>query len=154
MGRLINLAIFAVMFILGIQFVRDYFGVSDTEGRENLQKLIKEGATAEAKYDSVYSETTIKIAGLPVKLLDIKYFFEVNGKQYEGKQLIDSAPITENLTVKYLKENPEISSANPEEELKKRQDSEKDTGMLWFGIGLTIVGLLGVIYIIRKFLGK
>ena len=84
-------------------------------------------------------------------LRNLARLYLLAGNDAKFKYWLDSFVV---VNVGPLKENPEISSANPEDDLKKRADSENDTGLLWFGIGLTIVGLLGFIYIVRKFLGK
>ena len=149
-----NLGTFIVMLIVGCLCLYVYFDIGIEGEKANLRKLIKEGIPTEAKYAKVADSFEFNVVVVPVKVKSLKYYFDVNNRQYEGMELVDSLPTNRHVSIKYLKENPEINSINPEMDLDKIQKRSKSTLLFWVSVGMTTFGLLGTVYTIKKMLGK
>ncbi len=152
MKRIIGLLLPLVLIVIGIQFTRDYFGDTGAESKEKYEKLISEGETTTAKLASKYKETTIKIAGLPIKLYEVEYTFSANNQTYSGTKSLSGPPSEPLMQVTFLSTDPSVNAINPNEELAKMEEYEKSSSTLYIGLGLLVVGLLIGFYRIKSFI--
>ena len=151
MKKIIGLLLPLVLIVIGIQFTRDYFGDTRAESKERYENLISEGEKTTAKLASQYKETTIKIAGLPVKLYEVEYTFSANGKKYSGSKSLQGPPSEPLMQVTFLPSDPNINAINPSEELSKVEEHENSSSTLYIGLGLLVVGLLIGYYRVKSF---
>ncbi len=142
MKKIIGLLLPLILIVIGIQFTRDYFGNNGAETKAKYEKLISEGQTATANLASQYKETTIKIAGLPIKLYEIEYSFSVNGQEYSGTKSLKEPPGKPQMEVTYLSSDPSENAINPNEELNSIREYERSSSTLYIGLGLLLVGLI------------
>jgi hypothetical protein len=141
----------AFLIIAGCINLRNHF--SDKKSQElhqkiqNIESLIKSPSEAIAVLDSTYEVTTIKIMDIPTKFYKIKYFFEVNGRQYSGvteKFQPEKITVLPLIKIKYLAEDPYINSNDPVAELRKLKDEKSSNMDLYFGLGLLLIGIFMV----------
>jgi uncharacterized protein (UPF0335 family) len=133
----------------GYQIIKFVTGASAEEKAAKVKKLellIKEGKTVTAVYDSVYSE--VKIKGVKVK--SIKYFYAVDGKNYEGKHYFKEEPTESVVAVKYLPSEPSFNEIDPEAELKEAKEDQDSKADLYVGLVLIVVGAGGALYNLKK----
>jgi len=151
MKRIIGLLLPLVLIVIGVQFTRDYFGDTRAESKEKYEKLISEGETTTAKLASQYKETTIKIAGLPIKLYEVEYTFSANDQTYSGTKSLSGPPSEPLMQVTFLSSDPSVNAINPSEELTKMEEHENSSSTLYIGLGLLVIGLLIGFYRIKSF---
>ncbi len=108
----------------------------------NIQKLISSPVEVNAFLDSVYTITTVKILGAPVKLYETKYFFTVDNQLYSGIYQPTEPPTIPLINIKYLAENPSINSPDPERELAHLKSSKTSKTSLYIGLFLLISGAI------------
>jgi len=142
MKKLLNLILPIILLVIGIQFTRDYFGVTGKEERAKLEQLISSGEETLGTLKDEYKEKTIKIAKIPVKTYEVEYNFKVEEKMFSGLKTLKNLPTEQTIKVKYLPSNPEINAVNPEEELASLVKSEGSTSTLLIGLALILVGLV------------
>lgn len=143
--RIITLLVILFMFSVCKNCAGSYIKGSDQEYISNLQKMISENNVAQAIYYPEYTEKTIKVMKVPVKTYEFNYFFFVNNKQYEGTRSLSKLPEANNFTIYYLSNNPNINSANPEDELKAELEKENSKSDLYWAIGWGVLGLFTLI---------
>ena len=128
----------------GCSFTRDYF--SDTKAKEleakiaSFEQLVADSQEIEAVLDSVYTITTAKVMGVPVKLYSTKYFFEVCGNLYSGTYIPTSERAEAFIKVRYLPQDPAVSSFNPKAELYNLKESRESNMSLYLGIAFLLFG--------------
>ena len=140
--KVIGLLLPLALIVIGIQFTRDYFGDNGAELKQKYEQLIAEGATTRADLADQYKETTIKIAGLPIKLYEVEYTFDVLGDEFSGTKSLKSPPIQAQMEVTYLPSDPDVNAINPQQELANVKDYENSSSTLYIGLALLLVGLL------------
>lgn len=144
MRNYFRLVIGILVMMGGCSFTKDYF--SDTKKQEleqkisNTEKLVGSPVETNALLDSVYTITTVKILGAPVKLYETKYFFTVDNQSYSGIYQPIEPPTIPFIKIKYLVENPSINSPDPEKELIHLQNSKTSKTSLYIGLFLLITG--------------
>ncbi len=151
MKKIIGLLLPLILIVIGIQFTRDYFGDNGAETKAKYEKLISEGQTATANLASQYKETTIKIAGLPIKLYEVEYSFSANGQEYSGTKSLKGPPSELQMEVTYLSSDPSVNAINPNEELNSIGEYESSSSTLYIGLGLLLVGLIIAYFRIKSF---
>jgi len=142
---ILSVAVFLLSLFL---LIRHYTNAREKSLNEDItiaQTLLKNGRPATAVYDTVYTET--KIGGSKHKL--IKYYYDVEGKQFEGSKQIKELPATPVLDIVYLPSDPTTHLENPALELESlvRQKEDKSTSGLPWGL---FSGSIIVFFITRK----
>lgn len=141
MKKVIGLLLPLAMIIIGIQFIRDHFGDTGEELKQKYEQLSNEGATTTAQLADQYKETTIKIAGIPIKLYEVEYTFSVLGDEFSGKKSLSGPPTQAQMEVTYLPSDPDINAIQPQEELSQMLERSKSNTSLYIGLALLLVGL-------------
>ena len=134
-----------ISFVLsGFGFTKNYFSDSTRrllqEKINSYEKLEKTGTKILASLDSQYTETTVKIMKVPVKMYSAKYFFSVNGNTYEGEYSSSKPPTVQAVEVYYLQEDPSINDQDPAKELQHLRASKESKTSLYFGLFLLVIG--------------
>lgn len=137
-----------VILYLAFHGLSMYFGGTQAD-IDKFSKLINEGETTMAVFDSTYTEIKVKRS----TSYFMRYSFTVDGKEYTGSHSYDSiddlySPLVE---IKYLKSNPEINGLQLEEQLAKAQASSESDMDLYLGIGALLVGAYFVFSGLRRF---
>ena len=128
----------------GCSLTTEYF--SDSKAAELNEKIkvyekfVASPIEVNAILDSVYTETTMKIMGAPVKLYETKYFFTVDGTPYQGVYRPTSPPSEMFIKIQYLPEDPSVNAVNAKNELTILQNSKESKGLLYFGLALLAIG--------------
>ena len=130
---------------------KDYIEGSDEEKIAQYETMIKENTKTTAVYDSVYTERTVKIAKVPIKTYSIKYKYEVNGVEYEGKQSTSKLPESPVVEVYYLKDNPSVNEIDPASSLKYEKEKETSNTDLYFAIFWGVLALFLAIGLLVEF---
>ena len=158
MKKFYRLIYSCIFLALGYSFLSDYFSADlDKQQQQRIQaleQLVQSPQTITARLDSVISERIIRVSGVDTYFYETKYFYSVDGKQYEGVYKPKSRPTQKQLAIQYLPTNPEISSANASEELALLEEEKESSFKLWAGLALALAGGLGVWSFISKFLQK
>lgn len=119
--------------------VRGYPNRFNHELVAQREKMLKENTTVVGVLDNEYKEQVLQTKHGDVKLATVGYQFtfryQVNGALYDGSIEMSSKPSSNLLKVYYLKEQPEIYSIYPQQEIQHEQ-ANKDS---WWGI-IKIVG--------------
>ncbi len=139
MNKILSFLLPVFLFVLGIQFTRDYFGDTSKEERSNLEQLISQGEATMGVLKGEYTEKTIKIAGLPIKTYEVGYTFLVGEKEYSGLKTLENPPTEPIISVKYLPSDPMVNAADPASELASLSERE-GTKTLLIGLGLILAG--------------
>ncbi len=142
MKKVIGLLLPLAMIIIGIQFIRDHFGDTSKELKQKYERLSNEGATTTAQLADQYKETTIKIAGIPIKLYEVEYTFFVLGDEFSGKKSLNDPPTQAQMEVTYLPSDPDINAIQPQEELSKMLEQSNSNTSLYIGLALLLVSLI------------
>ena len=125
----------AVLFVvISVMFLKDYIQGADEKKVKSLQELVSSQTIAVAVLDSIYKETTIKIAGVPTKHYETGYSFTVNGNEYKGKASLNAPPSGSTVNVKYLSSDPSINSADPQKELKSEIEKDSSNASLYIAL--------------------
>jgi hypothetical protein len=149
-----RLVIGILLMMGGCSFTRDYF--SDTKKLEleqkimDVERLIASPTETTAILDSVYSITTIKIMGAPVKFYETKYFFNANNQSFTGIYKPTEPPTIPLIKIKYLAEDPAINSPDPQDELNSLKTSKTSNASLYIGLFLLGAGGLTVYSNVRQ----
>ena len=155
--KLVQLGMIGLCIVFCQTCTNDYIQGGDNKVISNYEKIISENNFTTATYSPIYQESTIKIAGVPIKTYDFDYSFEVDNQRYEGKKTFSKLPNGSQIKVFYLKENPNFNTLNPQSDLKAEKDKNDATGNLYWGIFwgvLTVIMLAGFIMNIREFIDK
>jgi hypothetical protein len=151
--KLVQLGIIALLFVLCQTCTNDYIEGGDKKAITNYQKMIKDNSSTTGEFESEYKETTIKIAGLPVKMYHFKYHFNVDNETYNKDVTLTTLPTSSQTKVFYLKENPNISTLDPQKDLKEEKEKNTSKSSLYWAIGwgvLAVLMLIGFISHIRE----
>ena len=140
-----------LFFILAKSCVSDYVTGGDKDKISELQQMIDENTTIIASLSNEFTET--KIAKV-VKLYKFDYSFDLNGESYNGKITLNAVPNTNKLKLYYLKENPNIISADPFNDLKSENEKGKSISDLLVGILWGILSIIILISLVTKFKNK
>jgi hypothetical protein len=155
--KLVQLGMIALCLVFCQTCTNDYIKGGDNKVIGNYQKIISDNTFTTATFSPIYKESTIKIAGIPIKTYDFEYSFEVDNQHYEGKKTFSKLPKGNQTKVFYLKENPNFNTLNPQSELKAEKDKNNATGNLYWGIFwgiLSLIMLVGFIMNIREFINN
>ena len=137
------------------QCTTEYIKGGDNKAISNYEKMIFDNSTAEAELYPEYKETTIKIAGIPMKSYDFRYHFEVDGRKYEGEHTFNvDLPKSNLLKVYYLKGDPDFNVQDPKAELKTEKEKNTSNSSLYWGIGWGVFGLMTLFSLISEFKKK
>lgn len=153
-----RLVIGILLMMGGCNFTNDYF--SDEKRAElqqkiqNIEQLIAVPSEAMAILDSVYTVTTVKILGAPVKLYETKYFFTVNDQRYSGIYQPTEPPSIALLNIKYLAGDPSVNSPDPGATLLSLKTSETSKTSLYIGLFLLCVGAITIYTNYRQIRGR
>ena len=138
----------------GYHFIKDHF--SDDVKRErsekisHLKQLIENPQKAQAKLDTIVTERTVKILGLPVKTYEANYYFTANYGYYKGLYKSSNPPNKATFEVSYLAEDPTINSIDPKADLAKLEEEQTSDFGLYLGLFFTFIGLISVLSFIQK----
>lgn len=141
MGRIFGFILPVVLLLIGIQFVRDYFGQTEQQKRKNLEQLVAGGQETDGTFTGEFEDKTIKVAKVPIPGFDVEYSFAVGDKTYTGRKRMKELPNYKDVKVSYLPADPNINAADPSAELAKLNDYENDNLTLFIGLGLMLAGL-------------
>lgn len=149
-----RLVIGVLLMMGGCSFTSDYFSDSKKQELEqkisDTERLIASPTEGNALLDSVYTITTVKILGAPVKLYETKYFFTVGNESYSGIYKPKEPPTIPFIKIKYLAEDPAINSPDPEDELRSLKNSQTSKTALYIGLFLLGGGALTVYFNVRE----
>ncbi|MFD2941427.1 hypothetical protein [Flavobacterium notoginsengisoli] len=133
----------------------EYIKGGDNKAISNYEKMIFDNSTVQAELYNEYKETTIKIAGIPMKTYKFRYHFDIDGNNYEGEHTFNTdLPKTNKLTVYYLKTDPNFNLVDPKGELKKEKGKNTSNSSLYWAIGWGIFSLMGLLSVIDQFKKK
>ncbi|WP_286969690.1 hypothetical protein [Flavobacterium sp. UBA4854] len=133
----------------------EYIKGGDNKAISNYEKMLFDNSTIQAELYDEYKETTIKIAGIPMKTYKFRYHFDLNGNTYEGEHTFDvDLPKSNKLTVYYLKGDPDFNLANPKSELAKEKEKNSSNSSLYWAIGWGIFSLMALFGVINEFKKK
>ncbi|MGH1432821.1 MAG: hypothetical protein ACRBG0_00010 [Lewinella sp.] len=141
MTKILSFLLPVILFVMGIQVTRDYFGGGSQEKRSNLEQLVAQGEETIGFLKNEYTEKTVKIARIPVTTYEVGYTFQVDGKEYSGLKTLNDPPTEPTISVKYLPSDPMVNAASPEAELASLDEYEGGTSTLLIGLGLILAGL-------------
>jgi hypothetical protein len=140
--KIVQVGMIILVFACCKSCTSDYIKGGDNKAIANYQKIIADNTSATAQYDPIYKQTTIKIAGLPVKTYDFKYHFTVENATYDGEVTLSKLPENNNPKIYYLKENPSFNTFDPKKELELEKEKNSSNGNLYWGIFWGILGLI------------
>lgn len=137
------------------QCTSEYIKGGDNKAISNYEKMLFDNSTIEAELYPEYKQTTIKIAGLPIKSYDFRYHFDLDGIKYEGKHTFSvELPKSSKLKVYYLKDDPNFNTQNPKSELETEKEKNSSNSSLYWGIGWGVFGLMTLFSLISEFKKK
>jgi len=142
---LINRIVFIViLFAASKSCLTDYVNGADKTKIEQYQQMIDDKSVVEAKLSESYTERTIKVLKVPIKSYDFSYTFSLENKFYKGDITLKKLPESLYIDLYYLKDNPNITSLNPYDDLENEKEKESSLSNLFWGIlwGLIAIGLL------------
>jgi len=151
MSKILSFLVPLAMLIIGIQFLRDYFGVSEPEKREKLELLVAQGQETDGILNSEYTEKVTKIRRKKIVSYEVGYKFKVGETEYTGTKSLRSPPTDPLVKVKYLPGDPNVNEIEPEAALASINSSKGDSGTLLFGLALALGGLGYAYYRYRSF---
>jgi hypothetical protein len=155
--KLVQLGMIALCLVFCQTCTNDYIKGGDNKVISNYQKIISDNTFTTATFSPIYKESTIKIAGIPIKTYEFDYFFEIDNQHYEGKKTFSKLPKGSTVKVFYLKENPNLNTLNPQSDLKDEKDKNDATGNLYWGIFwgiLSVILFVGFIINMREFINN
>jgi hypothetical protein len=140
-----------ILFALCRNCANDYTKGANEEVIKNYELMIKEQKTTEATLESLYTERTVKILGVPAKFYDFKYKFTLDGSVYNGeaKNLIEK-PKTNSIKVYYSSKDPNYNSNNPKEILESEKDKRSNSS-LYFSIFFGFLLLISIKILIDEY---
>lgn len=151
--KFVQLGIIALFLTFCQTCSSDYIKGGDNKAIADYEKIISDNTYATAYYNPSYTVTTIKVAGLPLKMYDFEYSFRIENIPYSGKITLTEVPKNNEVKVFYLKENPNFNSIDPKGALKSEKEkntSNKDLyGALFWGI-LSLLMIIGFIINTRE----
>ena len=150
-STLYKIAFMVLFFVLAKSCVTDYANGGDKQKINNLTKMINDNTFVNADLSNNYTVTTIAKV---IKLYKFDYSFKLNDEVFSGKITLNELPNTNKLKLFYLKENPKIVSANPNENLKKENEKGKSISDLLVGIVWGLLSLTLLVSLISKFKDK
>jgi len=119
---------------LGGYLVNDYW-----QGFSRDQALATKGITTTAMLDKKYTEVTHKLNTVEMeKMYDVNYKFNVNGKAYEGKSSLKSAPTSEAAIVLFDPTDP----ANNKLEGSRKTADDLSGFIVTLVVGLIMIAIL------------
>jgi hypothetical protein len=137
------------------QCTSEYIKGGDNKAISNYEKMLFDNSTAEAELYPEYKQTTIKIAGLPIKSYEFRYHFDLNGNKYEGQHTFNTdLPKSNKLKVYYLKDDPNFNLVNPKTELETEKEKNSSNSDLYWAIGWGIFSLMALFGVINEFKKK
>ena len=137
------------------QCTSEYIEGGDNKAISNYEKMLFDNSAIEAELYPEYKQTTIKIAGLPIKSYDFRYHFDLDGIKYEGKHTFSAElPKSSKLKVYYLKDDPNFNTQNPKSELETEKEKNSSNSSLYWGIGWGVFGLMTLFSLISEFKKK
>ncbi len=148
---LYKIAFMILFFVLAKSCVTDYANGGDKQKINNLTKMINDNTFVNADLSNNYTVTAIAKV---IKLYKFDYSFKLNDEVFSGKITLNELPNTNKLKLFYLKENPKIVSANPNENLKKENEKGKSISDLLVGIVWGLLSLTLLVSLISKFKDK
>ncbi|RAJ77278.1 hypothetical protein CLV59_10744 [Chitinophaga dinghuensis] len=116
------------------------------------QMLVDKSATI-AKINPSYKEVTVKIMHVPMKHYEVSYTYWADGA-HSGTRTLSEPPTSLEMPIYYAKSDPDVSSFDPEADIKKIQSDASSNSNLYWSIGWAtfgVLGLLGWISEIRKY---
>ena len=134
---IINIVIGGFILAVGISFLSDYFGGTEAKIKK-FESLLQNGTETIGMVDSMYTEISYK----NTKMYSSKYFFDVDGKKYEGDFNVDSpSELMPIIKVLYLADDPSVHDVNIEKQLAEAKKTENSSTNLILGIGASIISL-------------
>ena len=140
MNKILNLILPVFLLVIGVQFIRDYFGNTAGDREGDLEQLIANGQETMGTLSDEYTEKTVKIAKIPVKTYEVAYSFKVGKESYTGNKSLMAPPTMPLVAVTYLPNDPAVNAIDPADELSNLTKSEGDTTTLLIGLGLFLAG--------------
>jgi hypothetical protein len=123
----------SIVFILSLFLLFRHYTHAEEKSLEeqtaHAKALLVNGMTTTATFDSTY--TAFRNQGTNKNKV-INYSYQVNGKYFEGSQIVDDLPVERSFIVTYLPDDPAIHSINPQDVLNslKKINPEKSSGFL------------------------
>jgi hypothetical protein len=137
------------------QCTTEYIKGGDNKAISNYEKMLFDNSTVEAELYPEYKQTTIKIAGIPMKSYDFRYHFNVDGNEYEGKHTFNAdLPKSNTLKIYYLKTDPNFNTQNPQSKLEAEKEKNSSNSSLYWAIGWGVFGILSLLGLISEFKKK
>jgi len=150
LNKIYSVLAILLFFVLCKGCISDYIKGGDNKAIGNYEKMLFDNTTATAKLSSTYKETTVKIAGLPIKTYDFRYSFNVNGVDYSGGNTFKELPKNPYVKVYYLKEDPYFNCVDPKELLATEKAKNTSKTDLYWGIAWGVLGLLTLLGFISE----
>lgn len=153
--KIISIVILVLSITCCKQCTSEYIKGGDNKAISNYEKMLFDNSTIEAELYPEYKQTTIKIAGLPLKSYDFRYHFDLEGIKYEGKHTFNTnLPKSNRLKVYYLKNDPNFNTQNPKSELETEKEKNSSNSNLYWGIGWGVFSILTLLGVINEFKKK
>ncbi len=141
--KIIGIAMFAVCAFFSQQCTRTYLKGGDNKAISNYEKMLFDKSVVDAELYPEYKEITVKVMKVPIKTYEFRYYFELNGKKYEGQNTFQAElPKSDVIPVYYLKDDPNFNCVDPTSLLKTEKEKNSSNSDLYWGIGWGILGLL------------
>lgn len=140
-----------LFFIFSKGCISDYVKGSNKNDIAHYEKMIRDSSVAMGVLASVYDETTIKIAGAPIKSYDFKFTYTVDGVKHTGNKTYTQLPETPLITLYYLKDDPSVYSLDPRAALITEKEKETSLKPLCWGIFFGIISLAAAYSVIQWF---
>jgi hypothetical protein len=153
--KIFGIVLVLIAFSCCKQCTSEYVKGGDNKAISNYEKMLFDDSVVEAELYPDYKQTTIKIAGLPMKSYEFRYHFEIDGNKYEGEHTFNTdLPKSNLLKVYYLKSDPNFNMQNPKSELEKEKEKNSSNSSLYWAIGWGILGIIMLIGLIDEFKKK
>ncbi len=127
-----------IFFITSLVGLNNYFNDDERHIRQekinDLEQLVKQGVKAVALRDPEYTETTVKIARIPVTSYSGTYRFMVGTVQYANGYKQNEEPKHSVMEIYYLKSNPNVNSPTPNADLESLKDAQSSRFGLYVGL--------------------
>jgi hypothetical protein len=97
--KLIQLGMIALCLVFCQTCTNDYIKGGDNSAIVKYKKIISDNTYTTATLSPIYTERTIKVAGIPIKNYDFDYSFEIDNQRYEGKKTFSEVPKSSQLKI-------------------------------------------------------
>jgi hypothetical protein len=140
--KLVQLGMIVIFLACCQTCTNDYIEGGENKAISNYKKIISDNSFIIAHFNPIYTEKTVKIAGIPIKTFYFEYFFEIDNQRYEGKKTFTQLPKENEIKVYYLKENPNFNMLDPKKALEEEKEKNNPIGNLYWAVFWAILSLI------------